>query len=353
MQIVQIVKRFGLVGGMEEYVFRLSAELSKLGYDIVVICEKSFATDPTGVSVVEVGICGKPHWFAHYRFSGKVSEWLKENHSPQRIVHSHERQVCHNITTFHTTPFGHGRGSFVKFLSLRNFFYEKLEKRELLGKGAKKIIPVSNSLGAMIKTKHPKASEKLMNAIYPATPFSADRSAEAEVIDKKALCIGFIGKEWKRKGLEKVVQIWRELNHQKQEFKLKVAGVAKESVSHLFNQGEHDYEILGIISDRESFYNSLDILIHPAKLEAFGMVVAEALSLNIPVVCSTETGAHEILGDYGLHLPWNSSLGEWRKAVQQVLCLKEPKVPFSRDWGQVAQEYCREYQSILELDSQP
>jgi len=347
MQIVQIVKRFGLVGGMEEYVFRLSAELSKLGYDIVVICEKSFASYPTGVSVVEVGICGKPHWFAHYRFSRKVSDWLKENHSPQRIVHSHERQVCHNITTVHTTPFGHGRGSFFKFLSLRNFFYEKLEKRELLGGGVKKIIPVSNSLGAMIKTKHPIASEKLMNAIYPATPFSADRSAEAEVTDKKGLCIGFIGKEWKRKGLEKVVQIWRALNQQERLFKLKVAGVAKESVSHLFNEGDHDYEILGVISDREPFYNSLDILIHPAKLEAFGMVVVEALSLNVPVLCSTETGAHEVLGEFGNHLPWNSNLGEWTEAVKQVLGFKVPELPFSRGWDQVAQEYCMEYQSIL------
>ena len=111
MQIVQIVKRFGPVGGMEEYVFLLSTELSKLGYEVIVLCETSFTTDATGVSVVEVGACGKPHWLAHYRFSKKVSKWLRENDSPQRIIHSHERQVCHNITTFHTTPFGHGRGA--------------------------------------------------------------------------------------------------------------------------------------------------------------------------------------------------------------------------------------------------
>ena len=351
MQVVQIVRRFGPVGGMEEYVFQLSKELSNLGCEVTVLCEKSFATDVTGISVVKVGVCGKPHWLAHYRFSNKVSKWLRENDSPQRIIHSHERQVCHNITSFHTTPFGHGRGSFLRFLSLRNYFYDRLEKRELLGKGVRKIIPVSNSLGAMIKIKHPKASEKVMNAIYPATPFSEYRSKEAKVVDKKGFCIGFIGKEWKRKGLEQVVKIWRALNQQQQVFKLKIAGVRKESVSQLFDQEEQDYEILGVISDREPFYNSLDLLIHPAKLEAFGMVVAEALSLNVPVLCSTETGAHEVLGDLGVHLPWNSSLGKWTEAVQQALSLKVPKVPFSRGWDQVAQEYCREYQSILELDS--
>lgn len=351
MQIVQIVKRFGPVGGMEEYVFQLSKELIKLGYEVIVLCEKSFADDATGVSVFEVGFCGKPHWFAHYRFSEKVSKWLRENDSSQRIIHSHERQVCHNITTFHTTPFGHGRRSLFKFLSLRNYFYERLEKRELLSRGVKKIIPVSNSLGAIIKIKHPEASEKMMNAIYPATPFAEHRSSEAEVVDKKDLCIGFIGKEWKRKGLEKVIQIWRALNQQKKIFKLKVAGVAKESISHLFDQGEQGYEILGVISDREPFYNSLDILIHPAKLEAFGMVVVEALSLNVPVLCSTETGAHEVLGNFGNHLPANSSFGEWTEAVQQVLSLNVPEVRFSRGWDQVAQDYCREYQSILELDS--
>ena len=39
-QIVQVVKRFGLCGGMEEYVFQLSKELKSAGLNILVLCER-------------------------------------------------------------------------------------------------------------------------------------------------------------------------------------------------------------------------------------------------------------------------------------------------------------------------
>ena len=122
MQIVQIVKRFGPIGGMEEYAFRLSIELSKLGFEVIVLCEKSFSSDSFPVVVIELGKTIKPRWFSHYQFSQKVRKWLAENPNKTRIVHSHERQSTHHVSTFHTTPFGHGRGRFFRFLSLRNYF---------------------------------------------------------------------------------------------------------------------------------------------------------------------------------------------------------------------------------------
>ena len=39
-QVVQVVKRFGLCGGMEEYVFRLAESLNSLGYNVLVLCEE-------------------------------------------------------------------------------------------------------------------------------------------------------------------------------------------------------------------------------------------------------------------------------------------------------------------------
>ena len=134
MCIVQVVKRFGPVGGMEEYVFKLSTELIKLGCEVTVLCEKSFSSDYFQINVIELGETIKPRWLSHYQFSQKVSKWLAENPNKERIVHSHERQSS-TITTFHTTPFGHGRGSLFDF-ELKKFFYEELERRELKGRCA-------------------------------------------------------------------------------------------------------------------------------------------------------------------------------------------------------------------------
>lgn len=104
MQVVQVVKKFGLVGGMEEYAYRLSIELSQLGIEIVVLCEKSFSKNSTKAKVIELGENSKPNWFAHYKFSQGVNKWLAQHPCNKRIIHSHERQSLHHVTTFHTTP---------------------------------------------------------------------------------------------------------------------------------------------------------------------------------------------------------------------------------------------------------
>ena len=40
MKVVQVVKRFGLCGGMEEYAYRLANELCILGVKVKVVCEE-------------------------------------------------------------------------------------------------------------------------------------------------------------------------------------------------------------------------------------------------------------------------------------------------------------------------
>ena len=57
------------------------------------------------------------------------------------------------------------------------------------------------------------------------------------------------------------------------------------------------------MDDKSKFFNSIDVLVHPAKLEAFGMVITEALSFGVPVLCSSECGAAEIISErYKVHL---------------------------------------------------
>jgi len=79
MQIVQIVKRFGLVGGMEEYVFRIVTEFAKLDFQVIVLCEQNCSLPIENVSIYEFGRFEKPRWFAHYKFSQRVNRWLAQN----------------------------------------------------------------------------------------------------------------------------------------------------------------------------------------------------------------------------------------------------------------------------------
>ena len=345
MQVIQIVKRYGLVGGMEEYVFQLSSELSKQGVEVVVLCEKSFSKD-SSVKVIELGRSIKPRWFSHYQFSQKANKWLAENPSKTRIIHSHERQSSHHVTTFHTTPFGYDRTPFFRFLSLRNYFYEELERRELKGRDVQVIVPVSNLLGEMMLAKHHGIKEKLSDAIYPAVSIT-NENPRRNLVPPDGGTIGFIGKEWKRKGLAKVVQIWRDLKKVRPSLRLKVAGPFSEKVNHLFSSDEEGYELLGFVDNKKEFFRSIDLLVHPAKLEAFGMVITEALASGVQVLCSRECGAAEVIcANAGSILPENRHFKEWSIFANSLLN-RPNQFTYSRSWHSCAEEYRKLYKTIL------
>ena len=348
MNVVQIVKKFGPVGGMEEYAYRLTQELFKLGCNVTVLCEKNCATALNGIDIIELGEHSKPHWLSHYRFSAKVNHWLTRSPLANRIVHSHERQSMHHVSTFHTTPFNLGKHSVSKFLSLRNFFYEKLEKRELFGHHAHAIVPVSNSLGDLIRGKHPEAHNILKRAIHPGVDLRLSHAQSKCGVPSGGGTLGFIGKEWERKGLPKAINIWRELKKIRPNLKLRVAGVSSEVVSHLIEKPDTNIEILGFVKEKESFYQSIDLLLHPAKLEAFGMVIGEALSMQVPVLCSSECGAAEILKgkDGGGAISCNAKLHDWVGETEALLSSSQ-KIYYQNEWSFVAKLYMKMYRKIL------
>jgi UDP-glucose:(heptosyl)LPS alpha-1,3-glucosyltransferase len=349
MQIVQVVKNYGLVGGMEEYVFRLTEELSLKGVSVTVLCEREFGKASSGIEVVVFGGHRKPHWISHFRFSAKVDRWLRQNPKENRIVHSHERQSSHQVSTFHTTPFNFDRKrSLLHRVSPRHLLFERLEKREIVGNQVKAVVPVSSSLGEMLEVKHPSARELITPPIHPGVALNGLSQATRKSVPADGGVIGFMGKEWQRKGLPQVISVWRELKKERPKLAIRIAGVSSDEIIHLFGKNEHDYEVLGFIKNKESFYESIDLLLHPAQKEAFGMVITEAMTSGVPVLCSTECGAAELVDeDFGIQLPFSASIKEWYAAASAILKDSYPKKIFSRAWHQVATEYLNIYKNNL------
>ena len=111
MKVIQVVKRYGICGGMEEYAYRLSNELKKTGIDISVVCERK-VNDPsnTDFPIFELGeSIKKPRWWSHLQFAKRFREWTSDQDMSTTLIHSHERVDCHNITTIHSTLFNFPR----------------------------------------------------------------------------------------------------------------------------------------------------------------------------------------------------------------------------------------------------
>src|SRR5699024_10361589 len=51
----------------------------------------------------------------------------------------------------------------------------------------------------------------------------------------------------------------------------------------------------GVIKDMSAFYTGIDVLLHPALREPFGVVAAEAGAHGCPVVCTAVDGLPEVI----------------------------------------------------------
>ncbi|MEO8330926.1 MAG: glycosyltransferase family 4 protein [Gallionella sp.] len=337
LTIIQIARRFGPVGGMERYAWEVSRELKALGHHVIVLCERCHAEKPTGMKVVELGeVAMRPRWLAQVRFARRVREWLRQNPQPGALIHSHERVDVHDVTTFHGPPFANILDRpFWRRLSFRVAMRLFLERREL--RIAQAIVPNSRFIADQLEHYYPEYAAKLTSPILPGVETGAIRAARRVPSGGGVVC--FVGLEWERKGLQFAVDIVKELRRERSELELWVVGPPPEQVQHLFATWEGGYRLLGFCKDNE-YFTGADVMLHPAKAEPYGMVIAEAMAAQVPVVISDVCGAAADVGAAsGRVLSLQSSLQEWVAAVDQQLQRCDAPPAYHRSWREVALEH--------------
>lgn len=336
LKLLHVVRRYGPVGGMERYVWEITRELHDLGHQVEVLCEICLADKPDGIIIHELGtIVARPRWLALLRFGKRIKNWLNSNPHPEWLIHSHERLSCHHITTFHGPPFATiFEKSWLRLISLRVAMQLFLERRELLV--ATHVVPNSQFIKKQLAHYYPEFAHKLTEPIVPgvvAARLRAERSVPAD-----GGVIGFVGREWQRKGLMLAVEIAARLRHTRPNLQLWVAGPAAAEVQHLFAGWQGGYRLLGW-SD-QSHYADFDVLLHPAKAEPYGMVISEAMAAKVPVVISDVCGAAaQVTQNAGTVLPLGSPYEVWENAVEEQLRRSDAPPQFIRSWNVVAQEY--------------
>jgi len=314
LEVAHVVRRYGPVGGMERYVWELTHALSKLGVNVTVVCEKCFAAPEFNIKVVELGeVTSKPRWLAMLRFSKNVRKWHMSS-GKDYLIHSHERTGIHQVTTIHGPSIKNRKKKLLDFLSIRIKAWEWLERREVLGRQVLRTLPNSALVRADLIKHYPEVVTYLGPIAHPGVTVSK----EAPLRNVESKTIGFIGKEWKRKGLPQAIKVFEEIYRSDPSTRFLVAGAEAEEVQPLFTGfPEGSYELLDWV-DPLDFFGKINTLIHPAKDEPFGMVVAEALESGVPVVISDICGVASHLNDqHGYILPLDSNA--WAKCVSILL----------------------------------
>jgi UDP-glucose:(heptosyl)LPS alpha-1,3-glucosyltransferase len=341
MKILHVVRRYGPVGGMERYVWETTRELAALGHRVEVICERCDAERPQGIAVHELGeIAPRPRWLSLLRFGRRVARWLQANPRPGFVIHSNERLAAHDVTTFHGPPFATVRDKPLwKRISLRVAMQFFLERREL--RAARYIVSNSFIIKDQLAHYYPEYAAKLTAPVVPGVVPMRTHAWQASPAGGGV--IGFVGKEWQRKGLPRVVEIARQLRQQRPDLELWVAGPEPDDIKHLFSGWEGGYRLLGWRSDTE-YLAHLNVLVHPARAEPYGMAITEAMAAQVPVVVSDRCGAAaQVRDDAGAVLPLDAPLARWVEAVGHELQRDHAPLRYAHSWREVALEYEKIY----------
>jgi glycosyltransferase involved in cell wall biosynthesis len=136
----------------------------------------------------------------------------------------------------------------------------------------------------------------------------------------RSLRVGFAGQWSAGKGLQILLQAWKELRSSLPTADLCLAGGPRLWKRHREAPGTRESEARVQEMEREhllcsygsisrakmpDFWNSVDIAVVPSLSEAFGLVALEALGCGVPVIASAIGGLKEVIvdGDCGLLVP--------------------------------------------------
>lgn len=326
---------------MERYVWETTRELARLGHEVQVVCEECRAEKPQGIAVHELGrMLYRPRWLYYWRFGRRVHAWLKAHPQPGWLIHSHERVDVHHITTFHSPPFASVRDKpWWKKVSIRVAMQLWLERREL--REARIIVPNSEIIAKQLKHYYPEYAHKLTRPVVPGVLPGVVRAPRIPPADGGI--IGFVGYEWRRKGLPLAVRIIEQLRRERPGLELRVVGPEPRKIRHLFRDWAGGYRLFGWRND-PGFICEIDVLLHPAKAEPYGMVISEAMAAGVPVVVSDVCGAAEqVKAGSGMVVDLDAPVQRWAEAVAAQLDRTDPVPVFTRGWDAVTREYLAIY----------
>ncbi|QGG79091.1 glycosyltransferase [Litorivicinus lipolyticus] len=344
LKVVQVVKRFGPVGGMERYVWELSHELAARGVEIVILCEKAYESPAPNfpIRVICLGETRpKPRWISMLRFSRRVTQAVNAHGLTSDngwVIHSHERTGVHQVTTFHGPPMASvkERQTFW-FLSPRLVVWLFLERRELLRPDSH-VLP--NSLLIKNKLLGYYSHIKFGDVAWPGVHVPKGPRIEAGVPGSDVV---FVGREYRRKGLETLILA---LEHLRQTRKVTLAIVGAEQDARLewLIRGRGWINNISWVSDlRISDYGK--VLVHPAEDEPYGMAIAEAAAQGLACVVSDQCGAKDHIKSVRV-VPLDASVETWATAIDMGLDAEQLEpAPFT--WPDLADVCIKEYQGVI------
>ena len=132
-----------------------------------------------------------------------------------------------------------------------------------------------------------------MDVSYFAAPPPAKDSTKFRVI--------FVGLAGVRKGVHYLIEAWKQLNLPTASTELLIVGNVQKDLNHVLATMSVPTNVRFFGSTTRAtlrqLYQSSDLFVLPSLEDGFGMVIGEAMAAGLPVVCTTSTGAPDMITD--------------------------------------------------------
>ncbi len=354
-RVAQVVTSRGW-GGRERVPLLLAREFRRLGHPSEVWADPG---TPTGREAVRMGLPLRP-----LRFKGYVppAEWTR--------AAGHLRAFLPDIVQLHE---GKDLWTLVPALRLAGS-PARLVFSQHVGNARPKTDPLHRLLYGRVDLLLACSEVIRQNAVSTCPlPESKCRTAYAPVdlkhfkfettarakwrkkwkLGPKDFAAGFAARLTPGKGHERMLDLAEALQARMPHLRIKLAGGA--------SPGEEAYaenlraesrrrglgkvlEFVGYVDAVPGFLSALDVALHPAKAEAFGMAVVEALACGRPVLALDGEGAGEILRDgrgetRGGRLLESDETESWAEALERLLAHPPERLRLSRQAPAVAARF--------------
>jgi len=299
LRIAMLIRHFNPSGGgAERYCVELTKQLSK-HHEVHLFAQTILECPPEVTPHTIPLLIKRPRYINQLLFSWQT---YITTHKKFDIIHSHDMVTHADIYTLHvpcvktrwTQTIGWKK--WLKWATIivnpRLLSYLWLERKQLEHKSGKQLIAVSEFLARNIHYNYPNLKIALTLAypgIHPRSsqPDSSNNSFKEDLnIAEKSFVILFIANDFKKKGLQSLIDAIQRVNNKN--VHLVIAGNGKIDTINIPAKIHDNVHNLGVIKDLGSLYIQSDILVHPTRVDTYGMVVLEAMSHRLPVIVSNK-----------------------------------------------------------------
>jgi UDP-glucose:(heptosyl)LPS alpha-1,3-glucosyltransferase len=312
MKIALAHKRLDLRGGTERVFFQTAIGLRDRGHEVHLFCQEFRMAVPQGIFAHRVPGISWPRTARLLTFGLLAPQWIARFNCD--VTMSFDRLVRQDLfrsgggahKTFIDKMRAHG--GWLKSLWYKLSPYHRLalaiERRQLSPSGSWKIIAVCDQTRREMIAAYGIAESRVEvihngvdhNRFHPSRrQLCANQIREEFNIPDEGRIILFVGTGFRRKGLDRLLRLWR--HDAPPHYYLLVVG----NDAHLASyrnvwRGNNQVIFAGARPNVEEFYAAADLLILPSVQEAFGNVVLEALASGVPVLTVAGVGALDKAG---------------------------------------------------------